>query len=227
MKNPNPRVGESLLETRATLTDQRERIVFAVLRNIIPIIGILFLGWLAQNLIVLYFVDTLGAMWALITALALNFPEAQTATTFFGRARNFATMVFVSGFLVAFMAIPLGMPLYIYLAMVDWNWLTALRDSSFAYGLIFIAVLSFVGMLRQYQYIARVTPDRANVKRDFGILMARWVIVLLLIYFVGFLLGEWGAYILVIGYAAATFMSEVFPDRLVGLFDKSRATRGR
>lgn len=216
---------EPSLQARALLAGQRERMVFAILRNLIPVIGILFLGWSAQNLIVLYFVDTLGAMWALITALALNFPEAQGATDFLSRMRNFATMVFASGFLVAFMAIPLGMPLAIYLTIVDWNWLRALGDQSFAFGLILIVVLSFVGMIRQNQYIARVTPDRSNAKRDFGILMARWVIVLILIYLVGFLLGEFGAYVLVIGYLAATVASEVFPERLLGLFDRS-ALRG-
>lgn len=217
-----PRPSTAGLELRGALEQRREQTVFVILRNLIPIIGILFLGWSAQNLIVLYFADTLGAMWALISALALNFPEAKAATTFFARAQAMVGMILVAGFLVAFIAIPLGMPLFIYAMVVDWDWRAALNDQEFIYGIISIAVLAFVGMLRHYQVIARLTPENANVKREFGILMTRWVIVLLLIYFVGFLLGEYGAYVMVIGYAAATVASEIFPERFANLFGKSK-----
>ena len=214
------------LETRATLGDRREQIVFLILRNAIPLIGILFLGWSAQNLIVLYFADTLGAMWALVTGLALNFPEAKMQTGFFGRLNAWGTMLFVGAFLIAFMAIPLGMPLFIYLMMVEWDWRVALADTEFVFGIVLIAALSLVGMLRHYQTIEQLTPDKSNVKNDFGILMTRWVIVLLLIYMVGFLLGEWGAYVMVFGYLAATVASEIVPERFLNLFGRGDAKRG-
>lgn len=214
------------LETRATLGDRREQIVFLILRNAIPLIGILFLGWSAQNLIVLYFADTLGAMWALVTGLAFNFPEAKMQTGFFGRLNAWGTMLFVGAFLIAFMAIPLGMPLFIYLMMVEWDWRVALADTEFVFGIVLIAALSLVGMLRHYQTIEQLTPDKSNVKNDFGILMTRWVIVLLLIYMVGFLLGEWGAYVMVFGYLAATVASEIVPERFLNLFGRGDAKRG-
>lgn len=219
-----PRVGGAPLDTRAALEDRRERLLFVVLRNLIPIIGILFLGWSAQNLIVLYFVDTLGAMWALITGLALNLPELQAATTLPARAQNLATMLFVGAFLVAFLAIPLGMPLFIYLMIVDWNWRVAFEDQEFIYGLVMIGTLSLIGMLRHYQLIHRVTPDAPVVKRDFGILMTRWVLVLVAIYMLGFLLGPYGAYVMVIVYAAATVASEVYPERFANLLGPPKNT---
>ncbi len=217
---------QTTLETRATLGDRRERIAFVILRNAIPLIGILFLGWSAQNLIVLYFADTLGAMWALVTGLALNFPEAKMQTGFFGRLNAWGTMLFVGAFLIAFMAIPLGMPLFIYLMMVEWDWRAALSDTEFVFGIVLIAALSLVGMLRHYQTIEQLTPDKSNVKNDFGILMTRWVIVLILIYMVGFLLGEWGAYVMVFGYLGATVASEIVPERFLNLFGRSDAKRG-
>lgn len=219
-RNPN-------LELRATLTDRREQIAFVVLRNAIPIIGILFLGWSAQNLIVLYFVDTLGAMWALVTGLALNFPEAKLATTWLARIQVFTTMLFVGAFLVAFMAIPLGMPLLIYSMATDWNWQAALQDQEFVYGIIGIAGLSFVGMIRQYQAIATLTPDESNAKRDFGILMTRWVIILVVIYSLGFLLGTYGAYLMVIAYVVASGYSEIFPEKFSNLLGKVGRSKER
>lgn len=123
MKNflRTPRADSISLETRANMQERRERIVFVILRNLIPIFGVLFLGWSAQNLIVLYFVDTLGAMWALITALALHFQAASAAPTFFTRLGNYAAMLFAGAFTVAFLAIPLGMPLLIYSMMTEWD----------------------------------------------------------------------------------------------------------
>lgn len=217
----NPRVTANL-DLRAALENRREQVVFVALRNTIPIIGILFLGWSAQNLIVLYFVDTLGAMWALITGLALNFPEAQAANTLLARIQMFITLLFVSAFLVAFLAIPLGMPLLIYAMSTNWNLESALDDREFIYGLVFIAALSFIGMLRYYQSIKELTPDNSNAKRDFGILMTRWVIILIVIYFIGILLGEWGAYLMVIAYAAATAVSEIFPEWFSNLLGKPK-----
>ncbi len=216
----------TLLETRATLQDRRERFVFVILRNAISLVGIFFLGWSAQNLIVLYFADTLGAMWALVTGLALNFPEAKAQTGFFERLNAWGTMLFVGAFLIAFMAIPLGMPLFIYLMLVQWDWRAALSDTEFVFGIVLIVVLSLVGMLRHYQIIERLTPDGSNVKHDFGILMTRWVIVLILIYLMGFVLGEWGAYVMVLGYLAATVASEIMPERFVNLFGRGDTKRG-
>lgn len=225
MRNWNVTGRNLSAELRASLSTRRERLVFVCLRNLIPIIGILFLGWSAQNLIVLYFADTLGAMWALFTGLALNFPEAKAAASLGQRAQNYATMLFVGAFLIAFMAIPLGMPLFIYLMIVDWDWRAAWNDQEFVYGIITIAALALVGMLRHYQNIARLTPEKSNARSDFGILMTRWVIVLLLIYGIGFLLGPWGAYVMVLGYLAATVASEVFPERFANLFGRGDSNK--
>jgi len=223
MRNPiGTGTTNSQVEARTWLESRRERILLVILRNLIAVIGILFLGWSAQNLIVLYFVDTLAAMWALITALALNFPEAKAAPSLVARAGNYANVLFAAVFLVAFMAIPLGMPLFIYLMMVQWDWSAALAENDFVYGLISIAALSLIGMLRQYQTMARLTPDKSPARHEFGILMTRWVIVLLMIYGVGFLLGEWGAYVLVIGYAVATAASEIYPQRFENLFGRDK-----
>jgi hypothetical protein len=217
--------GSTPLETRAALTDRRERMLFVILRNAIPLIGVFFLGWSATNLVILYFVDTLGAMWALFTAMALHFQAASSAPTLFGRLGNYATMLFVGAFLVAFMAIPLGMPLFIYAMVTDWDWQQALNDQGFMLGILSIAALSLAGMLRHYQNIQELTIDRAPVKRDFAILMTRWFIVLIVIYTIGLFLGPWGAYVMVLAYAGATIASEIYPDRFSNLIGPMNSKR--
>lgn len=226
MKNmPTPGGPASPLETRAAaVSDRREQIIFVILRNAIPIIGVFFLGWSAVNLIVLYFVDTLGAMWALIMGLGLNFPEVRAASNWSTRIGQYVMMLFVASFLVAFLAIPLGMPLFIYLMASDWDIQAAFAEQGFIFGVISIGALSLVGMLRHYQHIRQVTPDDASVKRDFGILMTRWIIVLIVIYMLGFFLGPWGAYVMVLAYAGATVAMELYPKWFSELIGKAPTT---
>lgn len=97
-----------------------------------------------------------------------------------------------------------------------------MMDQEFIFGMISIGALSLIGMLRHYQHIEQLTPDKANVKQDFGILMVRWIIVLVLIYTLGFLLRPFGAYVMVIGYAAATVASEVYPERFSNLLGRGK-----
>jgi hypothetical protein len=39
------------------------RALLAVTRNAVGVVGVLFLGWAAPTLVVLYFADTLAGMW--------------------------------------------------------------------------------------------------------------------------------------------------------------------
>jgi hypothetical protein len=157
-------------------------------------------------------------MWALITALALHFQAVSSAPSLWSRVQNYAMMLFVGAFTVAFLAIPLGMPLFIYTMMTDWDWRAALADQGFLIGIISITALSLIGMLRHYKLIEELSPDNAPVKRDFAILMTRWFIVLIVIYAIGYFLGPWGAYVMVLAYAGATVASEIYPERFSNLF---------
>ncbi len=45
----------------------------AVARNIVPLVGILFLGWSAPSVLLLYFADTMLAMGVIFAGLARHF----------------------------------------------------------------------------------------------------------------------------------------------------------
>ena len=52
--------------------DRKVKIAEVVIRNMIGVIGVLFLGWPAQTLIVLYFFDTIAAMMSIFAALMFS-----------------------------------------------------------------------------------------------------------------------------------------------------------
>lgn len=219
---------ELVLRPRTALygQDLRERIFLVVARNFIPIIGVTFLGWSAPNLIVTYFVDTLAGMWAIITALTLQFSPGVLTLPFFQRVYNLIGLLAVSLFLVGFMAIPLGIPLLIATQATHWSLEDALADHWFLYGLITVAVLALIGVFRHSLMLQRDPRGGEWLRREFGILFVRWVIVIMIIFNIAFLLGEYGFILLVIGYGMATIVSEIYPERFLAFFDRSRS-RGK
>ena len=52
------------------------RVLLAVTRNAVGLVGTLFLGWAAPTLVVLYFADTLAGMWAVFAAVGFKLSHA-------------------------------------------------------------------------------------------------------------------------------------------------------
>lgn len=209
-------------ERRALLgsSNARERLILAIARNLIPIVGILFLGWSAGNMVVLYFADTLGALWAIFCAGMFQFSPGLFQQRLPSRLWTMAGLCLVGLFLVAVFAIPLGMPLYFVTVAADWSWHAALADQGFVFGLISIVVLAVVGMFRHTMMLRADPRGMDLLKREFGIVMTRWVIVIVLVYFIALLLGEWGWILLALAYLAGSIAAEVAPDRFATLFDR-------
>lgn len=222
---PNPPSPEiNGLEQRALPQDSRERAIFVIARNAIPVIGVLFLGWAALNLVILYFFDTLGSMWALIAALLTQFFGGWTTLPWKTRFTNLLWVLGLSFFLIAFFAIPLGMPVFILLMMQDWDWRAALNDEGFLFGLVSIVLLSLIGMLRHALRFHQAPVDEKWTRRTFGLLFLRWVAMIFLIFtFAGMLL-PFTPILLVILYAALVVVSELYPQRFLAAFDRSLAT---
>jgi len=219
-QNPLTEVPLATSERRALLgtAEKRERLIFAIARHLIPIIGIFFLGWSAGNIVVLYFADTLGALWAIFCAGMFQFSPGLFQQSLPSRLWTMGGLAVVGLFLVAFFAVPLGMPLFFVTVSANWSWQEAVAEQGFVFGLITIVVLSVVGMARHTMMLRSDPRGMDILKREFGIVMTRWVIVILLVYFIALLLGEWGMFILVLAYAGGTIAAEVAPDRFANLF---------
>lgn len=201
--------------------DARERAVFVIARNLIPIIGVLFLNWSALNLLLLYFVDTLGGMWALIAALLTQFFGGWTTLPWAQRFTNLLWVLGLSLFLIAFFAIPLGMPVFIMLMSREWSWQAAMNDQGFIFGLVSIAALSLASMLRMAFRFHQTPSDEKWSRNAFGLLFLRWVFTVFIFFTLGGFVLPFGEILVIILYAGATVISELYPERFLAAFGHS------
>lgn len=186
----------------------------AVARNVVPLAGILVLGWSAPNVLLLYFVDTLLAMAVMFAGLARHFIPAEKE----GGARLYAefTCVAAALFLAGFFAVPLGMPLFIMFAMTGVTWASVMDDPMFRSGLVLQGIAAFWSGVALYRALATHTPEELRLKRQFSFVFLRWLAVLMVEYTgIGFLFGRFAPILFVAVYIAATIMIEVAPDRFL------------
>jgi hypothetical protein len=187
-----------------------------VARNLVPLGGILFLGWSATNILILYFVDTMLAMAVMFAGLMRHFmpPSADDGLA----ARLNAEVGCVAGalLLAAVIAIPLGVPLLLVGAASHATWGEVFGDQSFRIGLVLQVIAAFWSCLGLYRALSTQTPEQLRLKRRFALVFLRWGVVLMAMYsgFL-FLFGRFAPLILVAVYAGTSIMIDVAPDRFL------------
>jgi hypothetical protein len=90
-----------------------------------------------------------------------------------------------------------------------------------------VALTWLIGAVRPVFALAAGRAGDAAVKQVFAILMTRWVLALLAIYNLGFMLGRFGLYVIVLAYAAASVWSELAPERFARLIADRRPDAAR
>lgn len=208
------------------ITDRRIQVFSVVARNLVGIVGALFLGWSAADLVFLYFIDTMAGMWSLFAALIVEFSNNEKAPTGLHRAYNHLVGQAAAIFLMLFMAIPLGVPLVFVLAPVDWSLGDVFSNQLFVGALVAIVVVAVAWAVRYYYVLQTGAKGEASLKLQFGILMTRWFIMIMVIYWIASWTGALGPFVLIIVYAIATIGSELYPERFVGIFDKGKSGAG-
>lgn len=190
----------------------------AVARNVVPVVGILAFGWPAIQVLLLYFIDTMLAMGVLFAGLASYFGR-QSADGTAARINGEAGAIFVAVFLCAFIAVPLGMPLVFVGAFTGWEGFGSLwKDQAFLAGAAWQAAAAIWSCAGLWRELRVRTPEELRLKRRFGFVLARWVIVLFVVYSpIASLAGRFMPHLLVIVYAAASVFLEVAPNRLLRL----------
>lgn len=200
-------------------TNRMQRSISVVIRNLISIVGVLFLGWSAEQMVLLYFADALAGFWAVLTAVVYLFLPSG-AENWGDRVYNVLSAAFGALFLVAFIAIPLGLPI-LFMVQGDWQLIWSLFEKpSFINGLIGISITNLILSFRLY--FQEVTSEEgftflSPIKRYFSFLFIRWFIVIVFIYGIGMLLGDAAKYGCVVIYAATTISSELFPKQFANL----------
>jgi hypothetical protein len=188
----------------------------AVTRNLVPLGGILFFGWSAANVLILYFVDTLLAMAVMFAGLMRHFLPPPTDEGWAARANAEVGYVGAALFICAFLAVPLGMPLIFMLMGSDVAWRELLSDPAFRSGLVLQAIAAFWSCWSLYRALQTHTPDELRIKRQFALVFLRWLVVVMVSYLgIGFFLGRSAAFFFVAIYTVATIMIDVAPDRFL------------
>jgi hypothetical protein len=182
-----------------------------VARNATPLAGILFLGWSAGNVLLLYFWDTLLAMGVIFAGMLSVFArnEEGTAASINGQVGAVAT----AAFLTAFFAIPLGVPLIFVLAPSGFQWRAALSDDGFRIGLVTQAITAFWSYIELYRALKTSTMEQLRLKRRFALVFLRWLAVIMVVYTgIGILLAP---LLFVAVYALVSIFAEVAPDKFL------------
>jgi Family of unknown function (DUF6498) len=188
-----------------------------VLRNIVPLVGILAFQWAAGNVLFLYLLDTVLSMAVIIAGLASTFsppPAGEGAASWINAEAGY---IAAGLFVAAFLAIPLGMPVGIMLAASGFSFWGAFRDHSLRIGVLIQAALALWSYVSLYRALRTYSPEQLRLRSRFALVLMRWVVVIMATYFILDILppGEFVLLLLVIAYIAGSIVAEVSPDRFL------------
>lgn len=189
-----------------------------VARNVVPVVGVLLLGWSAANLLLLYYVDTTLAFAVVILLVARHVTGLGKAGER-GRpmrgALDWMRASFGAMLGAVLVFLPLGVPLAVLFVQFDWSAFAVLDDRSFLIGLAVQVAGSVAGCVQAHRDLLARDDDERVLKHRGAFIVARWLVVLVaaMTGFVG-LFGPWiGGALMVLVYAGATVYFELLPDR--------------
>lgn len=186
-----------------------------VARNVVPLAGILFFGWSAQNALVLYFVDTLLAFAVLFAGVLRKFAPPVTDDGWAARLNGEAGMIGGGIFVAAALAVPLGVPL-VFMLGGRLSVSALLADPMFTSGVVWqviAALWSYVGLWRALQH---ATPEALGLKRRFALVFLRWIALVMVAYTgIGMLAGSYAGLVFVAIYIGLSIFAEIAPDRFL------------
>jgi hypothetical protein len=202
------------MDTTVTLP----RIASLVSRNLVPVIGVLLLGWSAPDLLILYYLDTVLGL-AVVVLLIARHVTGLGKVGERGRPMK-GPLDWARGAAGALLAavligLPLGVPLFIMLAQFDWSLDTALADRAFLTGLAMQAAGSVYGCIEAHRDLLARDDDEHVLKHRAAFVVGRWMVVLIAAMTgLAALFGpRFGGALVVLAYAGATVYFELFPER--------------
>jgi Family of unknown function (DUF6498) len=196
-------------------------------RNLVPVAGVLFLGWSAPDLLVLYFLDTVLSISTvlLLIAVYLTGIGSLKRTRPFGGGVDWVRAGGISVLGGVLIGLPFGVPLYILLDDFHWSPVAAFANRSFLYGLAFQAFISGVDCIRGYRALAGRDDVNQLLLHRTCFVFARWGVVLVaaMTGLPGAIGPKIGGIVVLLVYAGATVYFEIFPNRAVALLNPKAA----
>ena len=192
-------------------------IVQAVIRNTVPLVGILVFHWSAGNVLMLYLLDTLLSMAVIIAGLASSLtppPEGQGAASWINAEGGY---IAAGLFAAALLGVPLGMPVGIMLAGSNFSFRMAFEDSSLRGGALVQAVVALWSYIWLYRALRTHSPKELRLRVRFTLVFMRWMVVLMATYFILDILppSEVVLLLLVVAYVGGSIAAEIAPDRFL------------
>ena len=186
-----------------------------VARNVVPLVGVLMLGWSAQSVLIVYFADTLLATTVLFAGVLRKFAPPIENDGWAARINGEVGMVGGGVFLALMLVVPLGLPILFMLGgRIDWQDLQS--DRQLHIGLAWqcaAAAWSYVGL---YQALRTATPEQLRLKRRFSLVFLRWIALVIVAYSpLALLFGSFGGLLFVALYAAVSIWTELAPDHFL------------
>ncbi|GMU72711.1 MAG: hypothetical protein DYH14_14510 [Betaproteobacteria bacterium PRO3] len=190
--------------------------------NVAPIAGMLFLGWSPPSLVALYAVDTALATFALVWLVMEHITEANSPDRGVVRV---AKLGFAALFLGTLLTAILVGPMVLMLGEGAWALSKPWLDRGFQGALAAQAAGSAWSLVSMHRMLGERSDDDAVLKREFQFLVARWVVVLGVVFLgVASFLGErFGGALIVIVYCGATVWFRMFPERANRMFFPDKA----
>jgi hypothetical protein len=186
-----------------------------IARNIVPLAGIVFLGWNAQNVLIVYFADTMLTLAVLFAGVLRHVAPPIEDDGWAARANGEVGMIGGGAFLMLVIAVPLGVPL-LFMLGGQFDWRAVLEDSSLQVGLVWQCIAAFWSYLDLYRALRHATPDQLRLKRRFALVFLRWIALVIVANLgVGFVLGHHSALFFVAIYVGVSIWAEIAPDRFL------------
>ncbi len=199
--------------------------------NVVPVAGVLLLGWSAPNLLVLYYLDTILACAVVILLIARHVTGLGNPGE---RGRPLRgpldwTRASAGALLGALLiCVPLGVPLFIVLAQYGWSLAAATADRAFVSGLAIQVAGSAVGCVQAHRDLLVRDDDENVLKHRAAFIVGRWLVVVIAAFtgIFGLLGPRYGGTLLILVYAGASVYFELLPERALRWLNPRDAKSG-
>jgi hypothetical protein len=132
----------------------------------------------------LYLLDNLLSMAVIISGLASTFVSSPDDEGVGGWINAEAGYVVAGLFVAAFLAVPLVMPMGIMLAASGFSFRQAFSDSSLRGGALVQTVLALWSYIELYRALRTYSPAQLKLRPRFALVFMRWVVVIMVTYFI-------------------------------------------